>query len=105
MNSEPISAGMKDAGRRQHLNIRVEGIVQGVGYRWWCCVTAASLGLKGFVRNEDDGSVYIEAEGIEDALVAFQTLCRRGPRAADVKNVSTREGSWKDFRSFEARHG
>lgn len=96
---------MVEAGQRKHVALHIEGIVQGVGYRWWCCAAAESLDLKGFVRNEDDGSVYIEVEGQSDAIDAFSALCRRGPRAAIVRSASIGEGAWRDYKIFEVRHG
>lgn len=48
---------------------------------------AKKLGLKGFVRNEDDGTVYIEAEGEKDALKRFLEWCHKGPWLAKVEKV------------------
>ncbi|MFB6307312.1 MAG: acylphosphatase, partial [Flavobacteriales bacterium] len=52
----------------KHKDIRVRGKVQGVFYRATMVENAMRWGIKGFVRNETDGSVYIEAEGDEEAL-------------------------------------
>jgi len=48
---------------KKHVNITVKGRVQGVGFRYSAMEAAEELGIKGFVRNMPDGSVYIEAEG------------------------------------------
>lgn len=71
-------------GRR---TIRVEGRVQGVGFRAGAAREARRLGLAGFARNEADGSVAIEVEGEAAALEAFVAWCRVGPSAARVERV------------------
>lgn len=88
---------------QKHISIKVSGRVQGVFYRASTHEEAQRLGLKGFVRNEPDGSVYIEAEGdgaVLDALVAW---CKQGPPAARVSNVEIHEGTWKGFSEFTVK--
>jgi acylphosphatase len=55
----------------KHWNIKVTGKVQGVFFRASTKAVADQLGVKGFVKNLSDGSVYIEAEGDEFALEYF----------------------------------
>jgi acylphosphatase len=50
---------------KKHFNIRISGRVQGVFFRASTKAKAEELGISGFVQNEPDGSVYIEAEGEE----------------------------------------
>ena len=57
--------------RRVHM--RVVGRVQGVGFRWTCRKVADNLGLTGWVRNEDDGSVSLELQGPSVAISTFFT--------------------------------
>jgi acylphosphatase len=61
------------------LKIHVKGRVQGVGFRWSTVREAKMAGIKGFVRNMSDGSVYIEAEGSAEQLCKFVEWCKRGP--------------------------
>lgn len=68
---------------------RITGRVQGVGYRAWMSRTARNLGLKGFVRNEADGSVYAEATGTPQALEQLEKLCWMGPASSLVEQVHT----------------
>ena len=56
----------------EHYQFRITGKVQGVFYRQTAMEKATELGLKGFARNEPDGSVYIEAEVALDALEKFR---------------------------------
>jgi acylphosphatase len=88
----------------QHFNIKIFGIVQGVGFRYHAIRQASSIGIAGFVRNEPDGSVYIEAEGNDAGLAEFVNWCKTGPPHARVEDVLLNEGSFKNFTSFEARH-
>ncbi|MGH7917058.1 MAG: acylphosphatase [Candidatus Binataceae bacterium] len=84
------------------LRIIVTGRVQGVFFRRATRTQANALGLTGWVRNLDDGSVEIVAEGAHDALQAFARWAKRGPAAADV-NAAQEEwcefkGEFNDFR-------
>lgn len=59
----------------KHFKLNVSGTVQGVFFRASTKDAADRLGIKGFVRNEPDGSVYIEAEGEEEKLNQFMECC------------------------------
>jgi hydrogenase maturation protein HypF len=78
-----------DLASRTRLRIRVEGIVQGVGFRPFVYGLAASYGLDGFVGNDPEG-VLVEAEGEPDALAGFVAdLAGRAPLLAVVERVVT----------------
>jgi len=68
-------------------NLRIEGHVQGVGYRWWAVNEAGRLGLDGWARNRADGSVEILAIGEAWAVDALQQACASGPPAARATEV------------------
>ena len=87
----------------RHYNILVSGKVHGVFYRASTKQMADLLGLKGFVRNEPEGTVYIEVEGPEEVLVKFIQWCHHGPDKAVVSYVSVNEAELADFEIFEAR--
>jgi acylphosphatase len=70
------------------LRLRITGRVQGVGYRLWATRTAASLGLRGWVRNRSDGSVEVLATGIPENVAALVEACRQGPPGARVTEVA-----------------
>jgi acylphosphatase len=71
----------------QHVKIRVTGKVQGVYFRDTARQTAENLEIQGFARNEQDGSIYIEAEGSDKAVEKFLEWCQEGPREAAVESV------------------
>ena len=66
----------------------VSGSVQGVGFRFFVRDAAFREGIRGWVRNREDGRVEIEAEGDAEALLRFETAVRRGPAGARVDDVS-----------------
>jgi DNA ligase D-like protein (predicted 3'-phosphoesterase) len=65
----------------------VRGAVQGVGFRDATVRQANSLGVKGWVRNGEDGSVSVHAEGPPDAVEALLAFVREGPGSARVEAV------------------
>ncbi len=88
----------------KHYNIRIYGRVQGVFFRDSAKKTARYLGVKGFVKNMPDGSVYIEAEGGSEQLSEFVVWCRKGPATAHVNDVEVKEGKTENFESFNVRY-
>ena len=66
----------------------VLGEVQGVGFRYSATWRAKSLGITGWVRNLDDGSVEIWAEGGEEDLKEFVAWLREGPSGSWVRDLT-----------------
>ena len=67
--------------------IFIRGRVQNVGFRYFAFKTARMLNLSGFVRNELDGSVYIEVEGDEPNIRSFVKALEKGPSWARVDKL------------------
>lgn len=65
----------------------VKGRVQGVGFRWYVHREAAALGLRGWVRNTEDGHVEVVASGEPDELAALRVALDRGSRGSRVDIV------------------
>jgi len=81
--------------------IKVTGKVQGVWFRDSTLKKAQELGVKGFVKNQADGSVYMEVEGTESALQAFVQWCHEGPPFAKVEAVEVEEMELTYFEKFK----
>jgi acylphosphatase len=86
-----------------HRNIRVKGRVQGVYYRASTVDMAKSLGLRGFVFNEPQGSVYMEVEGEESEVNKMIEWARSGPPRAKVDELEISDGAVQPFTGFEIR--
>lgn len=71
----------------RRLEARVVGRVQGVGYRAFVVRHARALGLGGYVRNNRDRTVEVNATGDEQALLQLCELLRQGPRGSRVTAV------------------
>ena len=82
--------------------IKVQGFVQGVGFRFFCHRLATALGISGWVRNNPDGSVSLRAEGDRSHIEELIDNLKVGPRAAVVKDVIIRWLPFSgEFKSFE----
>ena len=74
------------SGKRT-VRLRIEGRVQGVGYRMFVERAAAALGLDGWVRNRRDGGVEAVVAGTSTAIDEIIARCKIGPSAARVDRV------------------
>ena len=73
---------------RTALRVRIEGRVQGVGFRYWMIDQAAALALDGWVRNRRDGVVEAVFAGPSGAVADMLRRCRRGPAFARVDGLA-----------------
>ena len=74
---------------QERLHGVIKGDVQGVGFRYFVQRKARQLGLRGWVRNNDDGTVELVAEGGRDELEQLKRALQEGPRMARVDRVET----------------
>ena len=86
------------------VQIILKGKVQGVFFRKFTKITADELGIKGFVKNMFDGSVYIEACGEGTQLEKFIQWCKHGPEHALVTEAEVKEIEQRKFLSFTIAH-
>ncbi|MCX7995594.1 MAG: acylphosphatase [candidate division WOR-3 bacterium] len=84
-----------------HAEIIIQGVVQGVGYRFFAIQKAREYGITGYVQNLQDGSVLVVAEGPKGLLNDYIKELKIGPRAARVTKVSIKfsekEKGYKNF--------
>jgi acylphosphatase len=86
---------MADRDQRARVRMVMSGRVQGVFFRGAAAAEARALGVTGYARNLNDGSVEIVAEGERGALEVLTAWARRGPRSARVDEVAI---EWSDLR-------
>jgi acylphosphatase len=80
--------------------IKVFGRVQGVFFRASTKARADQLNIKGYVRNENDGSVFIIAEAEENNINTFIKWCESGPKNADVLRCEVQEAPVNGYKNF-----
>ena len=88
---------------KQTVQLKITGTVQGVFFRQSTVEKARELDIAGWVRNCEDGSVELEAEGDENLLKVFVQWCHRGPRNAVVKEVEVKNVDVKNYPAFEIK--
>ena len=82
------------------IHLKVTGRVQGVFFRSSTKEKADALGLTGWVRNCDDGSVEVFAQGDDEKLKEFEEWCHHGSDAASVSDVSRSAAQSDVFTNF-----
>jgi acylphosphatase len=83
--------------------VRVAGIVQGVGFRYYTRRIAMDLDLGGYVRNISDGSVEAVAEGDTEKVEIFLEQIASGPPAAVVREMKVTETTPEGYGLFDIR--
>ncbi len=95
---------MQPGERRARLQMIVSGRVQGVFFRGAAATQARALGITGYARNLDDGSVEIVAEGRRDALELMAAWAHYGPSPARVEEVRIEWGEKQgEFTGFKVK--
>jgi len=88
---------------KKSVILTIYGHVQGVGFRYFVMQKAEYLGINGFVKNQSNGNVYIEAEGEPEILELFILACQQGPSHAWVEKVDVQYCPVQDFHGFERK--
>ncbi|SER11531.1 acylphosphatase [Gracilibacillus ureilyticus] len=90
----------------REFHLIVEGKVQGVGFRYFTQSTAMENNITGWVKNLEDGSVEIVAQGEENDIHTFIDKVRKGPSMfAKVSNIGIEKNPIDTtFKKFEIRH-
>ena len=89
----------------KRIHAIISGVVQGVGFRFYTKYLAERFDLNGYVRNKQDGTVELEAEGPEEAVSGFLRELEGGqPRAAHISGIEVDEiPATGDFSGFGIR--
>ena len=88
----------------KRIHLIIHGKVHGVFYRDKTQRKGAELGLKGFVKNLENGTVEVTAEGSENKLNELIEFCKNNPGYSNVDKVDVKEEKATDeFKSFKVR--
>ena len=88
---------------KEAIRLKIYGTVQGVFFRQSTREKANELNISGWVRNCEDGSVEVEAEGEETGMKVFIEWCHRGPARAIVSKVEIKTIGQQNYSGFEIR--
>ena len=83
------------------IKLVITGKVQGVGYRYSVKLKADSLGIRGYVMNQEDGAVFATAQGGISELNDLVKWCYKGPQEAFVIDIKKTFGTIKNFSEFK----
>jgi acylphosphatase len=84
--------------------IVIQGIVQGVGYRFFAVAQAKQYNVRGYTRNLPDGSVEVVAEGDQGMLNELIKKLKIGPYSAHVTGIDVRQTEEENgFTDFDIR--
>jgi len=89
----------------KRIKVLINGIVQGVNFRSSIFDVARDLGIRGYVKNLDDGNVECVFEGSEQEIEEMIRYCKKGPEDADVEEVDVKVVEYEaEFDDFEIRY-
>jgi len=87
------------------VHVWVTGSVQDVGFRYFTNRNAKELGIKGWIRNTEDGKVEAVFQGDENNIQRMIELCRHGPSSSHVKDIKIVESDEnKIYDDFSIRY-
>lgn len=85
---------------KKAVSITVRGRVQGVGFRYYVKRNAIHLGVQGYVKNQDDGTVYVEAVGDGDSIDTLIAVCKEGPILSKVSTIEVKDIKLSHYTDF-----
>ncbi len=85
----------------RRIHVKISGKVQGVGFRYSIYAKALFHGIKGWVKNLDDGKVEAVFEGKDDKILKILEFCKKGPFLANVENFEVNEEEYKGEDKFK----
>ncbi len=87
----------------EHAGILIKGRVQGVFFRKYTVEQALTYHISGYVKNTEEGHVFVEAEGKLTDLEKFIAWCHKGSPLAAVKEVVVTPGEIKGYKDFSIK--
>jgi acylphosphatase len=86
------------------IKLRVYGKVQNVGFRVFISKVAQELGIRGYVKNEDQGSVLVYGVGEEDKIDELIKITKKGSERSKIELVEVRDAEIISFMGFDVRN-
>ena len=83
------------------IRVYITGIVQGVFFRKYIEEKANELGIRGYVRNLEDGRIEVVAEGKDDAINTMFEICEKGTPHTEIKDIQMQELKHQGFEGFK----
>jgi len=83
------------------VKIIIYGKVQGVGFRNFVFLHAKKLNIRGYVKNNPDGTVEAVFEGDKDNINKMIELCKRGPERARVDKIDIKDIEINNYQDFK----
>jgi len=88
--------------KKVRVHVFIEGIVQGVSFRYYTYKLAKKLNINGWIKNLPDGRVEAIFEGDEESVNKILEFCKKGPEGALVTNIEIiQEKYLNEFSDFE----
>jgi len=83
------------------VKVIIYGKVQGVGFRNFVFLHAKKLNIRGYVKNNPDGTVEAVFDGDEDNINKMIELCKRGPERARVDKIDIKDIEINNYQDFK----
>lgn len=83
------------------LRIKIKGVVQGVFFRKFVKENAEELGVRGYVRNLEDGSIELVIEGKDEKVNELLDRCKKGPKHSEIKYIEVEEIKHQGLEGFK----
>ena len=89
---------------KKSVRLYIDGAVQGIFFRNFIKENAEKSNVNGFVRNLEDGRVEVFLEGNFEDVEKMIEICKKGPKHAQVRNVTMKEEKFQGLKNFKALH-
>lgn len=89
---------------KKSVRVYITGVVQGVFFRGFVKENAERYDVKGFVRNLEDGRIEVFLEGNIDNVNKMISLCKAGPKHAQIKNIEIKPEKFQGLKTFKVLH-
>lgn len=86
---------------KKALRLYISGSLQSIFFREFIKQNADFYKVKGFMRNREDGKVEIFIEGDSDKVNAMASVCKRGPKYSQIRNIEEKEERFQGFQDFK----